>query len=288
MDNNLDDLFWIWQKNLVKRAVIGSFACALLVFIVTSSWIIKPLHESEVIVYVPLTILSQQLNQQGIGFASDREIDWYIQILKSNQLADSLIKRYDLIYYFKIDTSDLDSKNQIYRKMESRIIIDKTRYGSVSIRVRDNDSKRAADIANEIIVLGELIKRNLLFPNRQESIRYVNSLYNQKSIEVARLEKSLDSLMETSHGIKKDYLYEKMLTIYKLEFQELIARKGLYEREQKNFDTPLPTAYVISSAVPKSQTIWPKRSLLMGAGAGIYLLLLLVFEIIRRDNRKIT
>jgi hypothetical protein len=118
-------------------------------------------------------------------------------------------------------------------------------------------------------------------------MRYVNSLYNQKSIEVARLEKSLDSLMETSHGIKRDYLYEKMLTLYRLEFQELIARKGLYEREQKNFDTPLPTAYVISSAVPKSQTIWPKRGLLMGAGAGIYLLLLLAFEIIRRDNRKI-
>jgi uncharacterized protein involved in exopolysaccharide biosynthesis len=287
MDKNLEDLSWLWQKNFVKRIIIGSVACALLVYIVTSPWIIKPLYESEVIVYVPLTILSQQLNQQGIGFASDREIDWYIQILKSNQLTDSLIKRYDLINYFKIDTSDLDSKNQIYRKIESRIIIDKTRYGSVSIRVRDNDAKRAADIANEIIVLGELIKRNLLFPNRQESMRYVNSLYNQKSIEVARLEKSLDSLMETSHGIKRDYLYEKMLTLYRLEFQELVARKGLYEREQKNFDTPLPTAYVISSAVPKSQTIWPKRSLLMGAGAGVYLLLLLVFEIIRRDNRKI-
>ncbi len=287
MDKNLEDLSWLWQKNFLKRVIIGSFACALLVYIVTSPWIIKPLYESEVIVYVPLTILSQQLNQQGIGFASDREIDWYIQILKSNQLADSLIKRYDLINYFKIDTSDLDSKNQTYRKIESRIIIDKTRYGSVSIRVRDNDAKRAADIANEIIVLGELIKRNLLFTNRQESMRYANSLYNQKSIEVARLEKSLDSLMETSHGIKRDYLYEKMLTLYRLEFQELISRKGLFEREQNNFDTPLPTAYVISSAVPKSQTIWPKRSLLMGAGAGIYFLLLLVFEIIRRDNRKI-
>jgi uncharacterized protein involved in exopolysaccharide biosynthesis len=286
MDKNLDDLSWLWQKHMVKRAIIGSVVCAFLVFIITSPMIIEPLRESEVIVYVPLTILSHQLNQQGIGFASDREIDWYIQILKSNQLADSLIERYDFSKSFKIDTSDLDSKNQIYRKMESRIIIDKTRYGSVSVKVRDNDAKRAADIANEIIVLGELIKRNLLFPNRQESIRYVNSLYNQKSIEVAQLEKSLDSLMETPHGIKKDYLYEKMLTLYRLEFQELISRKGLYEREQKNFDTPLPTAYVVSAAVPKSQTIWPKRSLLMGVGAGFYLLLLLVFEILRRDNRK--
>jgi len=286
MDKNVDDLSWLWQKKMVKKAAIGSIACALLVFMVTSPWVIEPLRESEAIVYVPLTILSQQLNQHGIGFASDREIDWYIQILKSNQLADSLIERYDLAHYFKIDSSDVDAKNQVYRKIESRIAIDKTRYGSVSIRVRDNDATRAADIANDIVVLGELIKKELLFPNRQESMRYASSLYKQKSIEVSNLEKSLDSLMETPRGIKKDYLYEKMLTLLNLELQELTSRKGLYELEQKNFDTPLPAAYVISSAVPESQAIWPKRGLLMGAGAAIYLLLLLVFEIIRRDNRK--
>jgi len=286
MKNRAEDMSWLLQKKFMMRASLGALGSAMLVFIVTMPFIIKPLHEAEVIVYVPLTILSQQLNQQGIGFASDREIDWYIQILKSNQLTDSLIKKYNLFTYFKIDTSDIDSKNQLYRKMESRIIIDKTRYGSVSIRVRDNDPKRDDDMANEIIVLGEVIKRNLLFPNRQESMRYVTRLYNQKELEVARLQNTLDSLRETPRGSKSDYLYSKMLTLYNLELQELIARKGIYEREQKNFDTPLPMAYIISSAVPKSQTIWPRRGLLMGAGAGIYLLLLVAFEIVRRDNRK--
>jgi len=228
MEKRAEDLSWLWQKKLLKRASLGALGCALLVFIVTMPFIIKPLHESEVIVYVPLTILSQQLNQQGIGFASDREIDWYIKILKSNQLTDSLIKKYSLLTYFKIDTSDIDSKNQLYRKMESRIIIDKTRYGSVSIRVRDNDPKRAADMANEIIVLGEVIKRNLLFPNRQESMRYVTSLYNQKELEVARLQNTLDSLRETPRGSKSDYLYSKTLTLYNLEFQELKSHKRIF------------------------------------------------------------
>lgn len=286
MDKTTEDLSWLWHRKFVKKAGFGALACALLVFVVTCPLILKPLHEAEVIVYVPLTILSQQLNQQGIGFASDREIDWYIQILKSNQLTDSLVKKYNLFTYFKIDTAELDAKNQLYRKMESRIIIEKTRYGSVSIRVRDNDAKRAADMANEVIALGEVIKRNLLFPNRQESMRYVESLYNQKAAEVGKLQKALDSLRNTDRGIKNNYLYNKTLTLYNLEFQELISRKGIYEREQKNFDTPLPMAYVISSAVPKSQIIWPKQKLLMAAGVGIYLLLLVVTEIIRRDNSK--
>jgi len=286
MEKSFEDLSWMGQKKFVKRAAWGTATCTILVFILTSSWVIKPQYESEVIIYVPLTILSQQLNQQGIGFASDREIDWYIQILKSNQLTDSLIKKYDLFTYLNIDTSKLDSKNQLYRKMDSRITIDKTRYGSVSIRVRDNDAKRAADMANDIIVFGEVIKRNLLLPNRMESMRYVKRLYQQKYSEVARLEKSLDSLIETPPGTKKDFQYDKILAIYNLEYQELISRKGIYERERKNFETPLPTAYIISRAVPKSKAIWPKRGILMGAGAVGYLLLLVVSEIIRRDNRK--
>ena len=92
----------------------------------------------------------------------------------------------------------------------------------------------------------------------------------------------------TKGGIKNDYLYSKTLTNYNLEFQELIARKGIYERELNNFETPLPMAYIISSAVPKSQVIWPRRGLLMLAGAGIYLLIFMVFEIIQRDNKKST
>lgn len=287
MNTNADDLSWFWKRKFLKQAILGALACVILVYIFTTPWIIPPLHESEVIVYVPLTILSQQLNQQGIGFASDREIDWYIQILKSNQMTDSLIKNYNLASYFKIDTTELDAKNQLYKEMESRIIIHKTRYGSVSIRVRDNNASRAAEMANDIISIGERIKTNLLFPNRLESMRYVTSLYEQKSKEVARLEQSLDSLMETTPGIKKDYMYNKIITLFNREYQELITRKGVYERELKNFDTPLPTAYIISSAVPKSEAISPKRTLLMAAAGGIYLLFLVVFEIFRYDNRKV-
>jgi len=284
MKKNAEDLSWLWNPKLIRRAILGAIACSLLIVLLTSKWIIKPQYESEVIVYVPLTILSQQLNQQGIGFANDREIDWYIQILKSNQLTDSLIRKYDLYTYFDINPLELDAKNRVYRKMEDRILIDKTRYGSVSIKVRDNDPKRASDMANELIGLGEVIKKNLLFPNRQESMRYVTALYNQKAEEVALLQKMLDSLIGTGMNIKNDYLYNKTLTRYNLEFQELIVRKGLYEIEQKNFDTPLPSAYIISPAVPESHAIWPKRGLLVVAGASLYLVLLLVFEIFRNDQ----
>jgi uncharacterized protein involved in exopolysaccharide biosynthesis len=73
-----------------------------------------------------------------------------------------------------------------------------------------------------------------------------------------------------------------------LELQELISRKDLYEREQKNFDTPLPKAYVISSAVPSQKPVSPRPKLYSVLGAGIYLFLFLTIQIIRRDIYKET
>jgi len=73
--------------------------------------------------------------------------------------------------------------------------------------------------------------------------------------------------------------------LYNLEMPELIARKSIYERKKKELETPLPNAYIISSAVPASGPKVPNRRMLMLLGAGFYLFILLVIEIIRHDFR---
>jgi len=285
-----DDISWIWQAPILKNAIIGAVISALLVLLFTMPFIIKPNYESEVIVFVPLTILSQQLNQQGIGFASEKEIDWYIQILKSNHLADSLINRFNLINYYKIDTSILGAKSRLYEKLDNKIQIEKTRYGSVSVKVRDNDPNRAAALANKIIDIGEIIKKNLFYRNRLESMKYVQRLYEQTIANVTLLEIKLDSLEKhkLDNKLRNSLLFDKTFKFYNLELQELISRKDLYEREQKNFDTPLPKAYVISSAVPSQKPVSPRPKLYSVLGAGIYLFLFLTIQIIRRDIYKET
>lgn len=289
MEKSLDNISWIWQIKFLKKALIGGIITSVLIFVVTLPCFMRPLYEAEVIVYVPLTILSQQLNQQGIGFANDHEIDWYIQILKSNQLDDSLVNHFRLANSYKVDTSKIAYKSKLYSILDSRINIEKTRYGSVSLKVRDADPKIAVEMANEIVNYGEIIKKNLLQNNRLASLFYAQNLFDQKSKEISRLEKSLDSLQILLNNKLGDsrLLMDKTLRIYNFELQEFISRKEVYEREKNGFDSPLPKTYIVSSPMPASIPIWPKQWLFMLTGTFIYLFLLLFIEIIKRDIKTI-
>jgi uncharacterized protein involved in exopolysaccharide biosynthesis len=276
-----EDLSWILKTEFLKRAAGGSVVTALLLYIVTMPFMIKPLYESETIVYAPLTILSQQIQQQGIGFGNDREIDMYIQVLKSDVIADSLIK------HFAKDTNSLEKRNRLTHLLQSRIKVEKTRYGSISIKVRDHDPKRAASMATYIVAVGEKIKERLLHRNREEAFNYDQSLFEQKTSEVSDLEKRYDSLMKSSSLLPKDNLLkEKTRQVYNMELTQLITLKNQFEQIKKDFDSPLPKAYIISSAVPATKAIWPNRWLFSGLGAVIFIFLIIVIEIIKRDIRS--
>jgi len=281
--NKPDDISWLWRFLFTWRTAIGVIVCVLLAFLVTMPVVMKPVYESETIVYVPLTILTQQINQQGIGFANEHEVDSYIQILKSNTMADSLIKR------FGLRENKGQNNSNLYKKLESRIKIEKTRYSSVSIKVRDQDPEKAAAMANSMIDLCEIIKQHLFYPNRLEALLYSKSLFEQKASEVAKLENELDSLEKHSSlpVLKNNWRYTKVMNIYKQELQELISRKNRYELAQKDCDTPLPRVYVISPAMATDKPEWPKRWLMCVLAAVGYLFIILVIEIIKRDTGKI-
>ncbi len=281
MNKTTEDASWLVRTIFSVKTAIGIVICVVLIYLITMPWFTKPLYESEAIVYVPLTIPDRQINQQGVGFANEHEVDSYIQILKSTMLADSLIQKFGL-------QTDNHKNSALYKKLESRIKIEKTRYGSVSIKVRDHNPEKAASMANCIIELGESLKRNLLYPNRLEAMLYSKSLYEQKASELKMLEKNLDSIENKTEwkSAKKDFRYDKALTTYKLELQELISRKDQYERAKKDFETPLPKVYIISPAVALYRPVWPRRGILCVAGAFAYIFILLAIEIFKRDIRE--
>lgn len=287
MYDKKDNILWIGKSKFLKRSIIGCLICSMTILLLTNPLFIRPLYESESIVYVPLTILVQQLNQQGVGFAGDKEIDSYIQILKSRALKDSLIKRFILTKHYNIDNSDIQSYTKVIKLLDSRINIEKTRYGSVSIKVRDRNPEVAASMTTATVELGEKIKKELLYPNRLESLRYTKSLYEQKSNQVTTLEKQLDSIENVKRNghFVYDFIYQKKISLYNLELKEFFLQKELYEREQKNFDTPLPKVYIVSEAAINPKPVWPKRILWAAIGAGLFIFILMTIEIINRDNR---
>lgn len=281
-DNNL-----LINRRTGILLLAGAIVTMALTYLFTGPAIITPLYKAESIFYVPLTIPSKQIEQQGIGFASDREIDGHIQILKSGILRDSLITRFGLADAYGVDLKEPGGTSLLYTIIERRLAISKTRYSSVSVVFRDPDPERAAEIANAIVTLGDNIKEALLYANRADALNYASTLYEKKLTEVGEMERQLDSLEEISAaGGKVNTLLTKTRMFYDMELQELAGRKNHLEREQKSFETELPGAYVISFAVADHHAVSPKRPLLALAAMIIFLALFFAAQIFRRDARK--
>ncbi len=297
MNESKYDLSWLFRLSLLKWLLGGSAGTFLLAFLLTSPVLIKPFYRSESIIYVPLTLFSQQYDQLGIGFGNNEEIDWHIQILNSTRLLDSLDVHFNLSGFWNIDTTQPGEKNFYYRNAGAIISIEKTRYSSVSVSVKHNDPVLAARIANRIVALGDVIKEDILRPNRLEAYNFAKELYESKRTETEEMASHIsgEKPFLPAHWKPGEAIFgermasadsglHRQITIYEAELWELTALKNRYELLRKSLETPLPRSYVISKAVPADRPSWPPRILISVAAALSFIIIMIFIRIIRMDG----
>ncbi len=283
-----EEISWLLRRNFLKWLAIGAFISFLLVYLFSSPLFLKPLYRSEALIFVPLTLFSQQYDQQGIGFAGDAEIDGHIQILKSTRMLDSLDARFELAGYYEIDPAKPGSRKKLYDRIQRKINIEKTRYNSVSVSVVDRDPGVAADMANAIVNLGDVIKEDVLLENRLAAYQFAKELYMQKKADFEAFEQSLgmaDTLMvfiaTAAHfGTRREQV------TFESKLWELSQRRIKYETLRKSLEVSLPKSYLISPAVVAHKPDWPPRVLLSLAATIVFIITLIFVEMIRKDVRE--
>jgi capsular polysaccharide biosynthesis protein len=273
----------LFTASFFRWLAIGVITTGVLTFFITSPVLVKPMYRSEAIIYVPLTLFTQQFDQHGIGFGSNVEIDGHIQILRSAQLLDSLIKQFDLTKQWNIDASDEGSRSRLYQKISSRVEITKTRYSSVSVSVRDYDPERAAAMANAIVRLGDVIKEDILLENRLNAYRFARELFEQKQSEILAIEERFGKLTDERNSQAPGAESFRQRTLYEAELWELTARKSDYEKLRESLGTPLPRSYIVSSAVANYTPAWPARLPIITGVILLYIVVALFIQILRKD-----
>jgi capsular polysaccharide biosynthesis protein len=297
MEETRTDFSRAFRPGIIKWLLAGAAGAFLVVYLLSSPLFIRPLYQSEALIYVPLTLFSQQYEQQGIGFGNNEEIDGHIQILKSSLLLDRLDNNFNLSSSWNIDTSSLEGKSRLYDRLNSLVKIQKTRYNSVSVRVRHHDRQLAASLANHIVSLGDTVKEEILYANRQEAFNFANSLYREKQQQVNELEllladKGIPGLGQETRsgnswrGGNTDLYSMKQLVMYEAELHQLSSLKNRFEILRKSLETPLPRSYVISPAVVSHAPVWPPRILLSSAAVATYIVLMVFFQILRQDEKS--
>lgn len=200
--------FWQFRVLLIITGLTGS----VLGVVFSAPWFITPLYESQVVFY-PATVnsISKALLSDNpsdktdvLEFGAEEQSDQLIQILYSDEIRDSIIRRFRLMEHYEIPKNVKFRYTRLNKKYDKLIQFKRTEYMSVEITVRDKDPRMAANIANTIAALLDHTKNKIQHEQVEKSFQIVQTQYESKKAWIERLNDSLNffrsqGILQTDH-----------------------------------------------------------------------------------------
>jgi len=207
--------FWQFRVLLIITGLTGS----VLGVVFSAPWFITPLYESQVVFY-PATVnsISKALLSDNpsdktdvLEFGAEEQSDQLIQILYSDEIRDSIIRRFRLMEHYEIPKNAKFRYTRLNKKYDKLIQFKRTEYMSVEITVRDKDPRMAANIANTIAALLDHTKNKIQHEQVEKSFQIVQTQYESKKAWIERLNDSLNFFRSQGifdYDLQTDHLTE--------------------------------------------------------------------------------
>lgn len=280
-------LLYQWRKVILITAAIA----VAIAIIVTMPGFMPPIFKAEAIIYPPATNSTKVIAEYDLRFGADKEIDEHIQILKSSLLRDSIIKRFDLLNHYKIKPDEDNKQYKLNKLYNENIIVDRTRYNSISVTVFDEDATLAAEMCNAIIKTGDKVKTYILKQNLIEALNNMQQSLMTSTKELERMGEDMQKLnsnivlnyntltkQKYAERIKaqidlRDYIAKyrndnnkellELLFLYEDKLSRFYALKDSYEQANQSLNTKIADAYVITPAQVPDKKYAPKRAVIV-------------------------
>lgn len=189
-----------WKKPLI----ILSVAAAVLSTIFSGPMFITPKFESTVIMFPTSTAsISKSLlaknntsKEDLLSFGEEEQAEQLVQILNSDEIRSRVVKKYDLMNHYNIDTTDQYRQTKLFKEYESNITYKRTEFQSVRIDVLDSDRFLAADIANDIAALVDTVKNRMQKERAFKAMAIAKAEYDEMKNYVQDLEDSLNTMRQ--------------------------------------------------------------------------------------------
>lgn len=185
-----------WRKVLLTTSLLAFVSS--LVF----SYFIEDKFESSVILFPSTTtsISRALLNDENykekdfLEFGEEEEAEQMIQILKSDEIRQHIIDKYDLMNHYTINPESEYRKTKLNKEYDKNIDFFRTKFMSVKIEVLDKDPEYAAKIANEIALMYDQVRNRMLKKVAIQGLEIVEGQFNGLSNEIDRMEDTLNMI----------------------------------------------------------------------------------------------
>ncbi len=183
-------IFFRWKWHLLIIAAVA----ALLAAVFTSSYFIKPKFKSYALVY-PSNIAP---------YSDESESEQMLQWLQSQDIRDSVIRKFNLPEHYRIDSSYKYFHSTMQYLYNKNVKISKTQYESIEIVVTDTDPVIARDMVLAIIDFCNLKIRNIHRSKYEEVVQSMGKAMQEKKAQLDSIESALASLRENYELIDYD------------------------------------------------------------------------------------
>jgi uncharacterized protein involved in exopolysaccharide biosynthesis len=227
-----------------KKLVIIPFIAMVLAVIFSAPQFIKPLFESQVILFPSTTnsvskALLPQTNGYGdediLEFGDEQQAEQLLQILSSGEIRDSVIQKFDLMNHYEIDEDTKYKRTKLFKEYEGKIEFARTQFMSVEINVKDTDPQVAADIANYIAKLVDRVKTRVQKSRAKIGLEIVKNEYHNLQAEIQTMEDKITALR-----YKGVHDYESQSAVFNEQYAIALA-EGANSSTIKALETRLDT-----------------------------------------------
>jgi len=232
--------FYKWRKEILIICAVAALASVIF----SGPFFIKPKFKSTVILYPATTnsISKALLNENSfdrddpLAFGEEEDAEQLIQVLYSDDIRDEIIRKYDLMQHYDIDSTSKTKFTKLYKKYSDNISFRRTEYMSVEIQVLDTKPEMAAKIANDIANLLDLRKNAIQREQALKGLRIVESQFIAKKAFVNQLNDSLNFFRSQGvfdYEVQTDHLMEQYVTASAGK-SDAEARLEIYRSAEKN------------------------------------------------------
>jgi capsular polysaccharide biosynthesis protein len=185
-----------WRKALIVLTLLsGIFA-----FIFSLPFFIKPKFQSTVVMYPTTTnsvskaLFDEGVKQDILEFGEEAQAEQLLQVLGSEEIKETVIKKFDLMKHYDIDPNSKYPQTKLSKEFDNNITFERTEFMSVKINVLDENPQLAADIANTISDLLDSTKTKIQHERAKDALKIVENEYNSKTAYIKSIVDSLTVL----------------------------------------------------------------------------------------------
>lgn len=260
-----------------KIIVFTVVICAALSIVATM--LMKERYRARASFFLPYDLsLEKTVDDPKLGY--DTEADRMLQILNSERLKDSVVKKFDLINYFKIDTTNPVWPQAMADKYHQRIFANRTNIMSIVVEAETYDPIFSAKIVNYIVEASGRFRLEMYRANTRLAADAFKRELDAKQSELDSLASRIGDLRKDAQGnypLLENALVTASGTPGSTE-KEILTQRFIYEHEQYNMMRvkyenarntalrPLPEFYNIDPAYPIFEPSYPLKAFNVAIG----------------------